>query len=343
MGKIIKFSIYLVIIFMFVLILPACENNNKQNSDKKVMINDVNYSSLTEAVKNAKESDTINIYSDVKDNKNITITKPLTIQGVMSHNQIKPKFYGSLTVDLNGKSDVLEVSNIELIHSGKKDVGENNDNSIGINLIDGGLTLKSSIIALSSPEDADDNATGIIISRSIESINTSPITISGNNFESYLTNDNNLSSAIKIFSNKPGFYKTLNINEEEILNQNNFLFNNLSNQLVSMDLSNQPVVYTYYATTSLNDFVKALKNNQSEYNSTFVLYSHQNQELTEDIKEITVNTNTNIVIYGDASLDLKNLTLKLGGTLESSSKLENVNIEKTTDTANFIDNSKKEQ
>lgn len=340
MNKIINFSVYLTLIFLFTMTLPACQMHDKMsNSDKKVMINDVNYSSLTEAVASAKEDDTINIYNDVKDNKNITITKPLTIKGVSSNNQTKPKFYGSLTVDLNGENDSLDVENIELIHSGKKEVGENNDNSVGINLVDGGLTLKSSIIALSSPEDADNNATGIIISRSIESINTSPISIIGNNFESYLTNNENLSSAIKILSNKSGLFKSLSLNEDEILKENNFFSHDLSNQLISMDLSTEPTIYNYYATTSLNDFIKALKENQGTTNSTFVLYANKDQTLSEDIKEITANGKTSIYIYGDSNLDFNNLNLKLGGTMESEVKLNNLNLEKITETANFIDKS----
>ena len=54
MGKIIKFSFYLVVIFLFALSLPACKTHDKlENDNKKVMINDVNYSSLTEAISNA--------------------------------------------------------------------------------------------------------------------------------------------------------------------------------------------------------------------------------------------------------------------------------------------------
>ena len=158
MGKILKFTISLCLIFLFSVTLSSCNNSKEiNNKDKKVMINNVNYSSLTEAVANAKNKDIINIYNDVKDNKNILVNKPITIKGISANNQTKPKFYGSLTVDLSGKNDALTVENIELIHSGKNQEGENNNSAIGINLIDGGLTLKSSIICLSSPEDTDNN------------------------------------------------------------------------------------------------------------------------------------------------------------------------------------------
>lgn len=340
MGKIIKFSLSLCLIFLFATTLSSCNSEKDiNNKNKKVMINNVNYSSLTEAVNNAKKDDTIKIYNDVKDNKNIVVTKPLTIKGISDNSQNKPKFYGSLTVNLNGETDSLEVENIELIHSGKNEDGENNNNSIGINLVDGGLTLKSSTIALSSPKEADNNATGLIISRSINSINTSPITISGNNFETYLTNAQNLSSAIKILSNKSNLFKQLNFNEEELFNKNNFLTNELSNQIISMDLSSSQNIYTYYATTSLNDFVKALNENQSTENSTFVLYANQDQTLSSDIKEIITNEKTNIYIYGNANIDFNNLNFKLGGTMESEIKLNNLNLEKITNTANFIDKS----
>ena len=189
-------------------------------------------SEFGEAVTNAKSDDTIKIYNDVRDNKNVLITKPLSIKGVLSNNKTKPKFYGSLTVNLTGEDDTLDVENIELIHTGKIEDGENNNNLVGINLIDGGLTLKSSIISLSSPEEADNNATGLIISRNINSVNHTPITVEGNSFESYLANLENLSSAVKILSNQTNLFKSLNINEETLLNTNNFLTNKLSNQLI---------------------------------------------------------------------------------------------------------------
>ena len=67
MGKIIKFTLCLSLIFLFSVLLSSCNNiNDINNKNKKVMINNVNYSSLTEAVKNAKNDDTIKIYNDVK-------------------------------------------------------------------------------------------------------------------------------------------------------------------------------------------------------------------------------------------------------------------------------------
>lgn len=335
MGKIFQFSTYLIFIFLLAITFTSCDKQN-DSSNNKVMINDVNYSSLTEAVNNAKTNDTIEIYNDVKDNKNILVTKPLTIKGISSSSQTKPKFYGSLTINLNGETDSLTIENIELIHSGKNETGENNNNLIGINLIDGGLTLKSSTIALASPENADNNASGLTISRDINSINTSPIKITGNTFESYLTNTNNLSSAIKILSNQLNKFKLLSINEEELFNKNNFLMNRLSNQLISLDLSNTPHIYTYYATTSLNDFIKALKENQGNSNSTFILFANQDQKLTENISEITINEKTAAFIYGDANLDFNNLSLKLSGSLETETELNNLNVQNTSNTASII-------
>ena len=136
-------------------------------------------------------------------------------------------------------------------------------------------------------------------------------------------------------------FKNLNINEEELFNKNSFLTNKLSNQLISLDLSTEPPIYSYYATTSLNDFIKSLKEQQGTENSTFILYANENQTLTENIKEVLVNEKTSIYIYGDSSLDFNNLTIKLSGTIETEAKLNNIQIEKTSSTANFINKNNK--
>lgn len=344
MSKIIKFSFYLCLIFAFSTCLSSCNSEEDiNNKNRKVMINNVNYSSLTEAVNNAKNNDIIKIYDDIKDDKNILITRPITIKGISKNNQTKPKIYGSFTINLSGETDSLTIDNIELIHSGKNAPGENNNNSIGINLIDGGLTLKSSIIALSSPSEADKNAAGLILSRQYKSINTSPITILGNSFESYFINGEDLSAAMKILSNKPNMLKTLKINEQEIFNKNNFSTEKLSNQLVSIDYSSKEAKYNYYATTSLNDLMFALNNHQNSSNSIYILYAKEDQSLSKNINECYLNETTTLYIYGDANLDFNNITLNLEGFIESTANLKNLNILKKSSTANFVDKSKQKQ
>ena len=85
--------------------------------------------------------------------------------------------------------------------------------------------------------------------------------------------------------------------------------------------------------------MKALKENQGT-NSTFILYATTDQALTEDIKEILVSEKNMVYIYGNSNLDFNNLTLKLSGHLETETKLNNLKIEKTSSTANFIENIK---
>ena len=260
MNKIFKLCIYICLMCTFFITLPACGRKNEipSQSNKQALIGDVNYSSLTEAVNNAKSGDTIKIYNDLKDNKNVVINKPLSIKGILTSSQIKPKFFGSLTVDLPQNDQTITIENIEIIHSGTLSDGENNDNRIGVNLIDGGLVFKSNVLSLENTETTADNVTGLMITRKISSDNTMPIVISGNRFDNYKT-PNNTTSAIIINSNKSGEFKNLNLNENEIYNKNVFSSINNGNQLVSINNSTEPYTFPFLATNSSDFLIKALK------------------------------------------------------------------------------------
>lgn len=340
MGKVIKVSICFIFICLFALMLPGCGRKDEvaSNSNKKATIGSVNYESLTEAVKNAQTGDTIKVYNDVKDNKNVIIDKPLTIKGVSNTSQIKPKFYGSLTINSKGEQDLVEISNIELIHKGTNADGENNNTTIGINLIDGGLDLKSSIITLDSMEKVDKNASGVVISRDINSINTMPINIKGNNFEAYQSKEDGLSSALIIKSNKDGEFKKLLLNEEEIYNQNAFSSKEAGNQLISIDYSSEPVIFEYFATTSLKEFVDALNENQGEDGGLFSLYTVDEVNVEMSDNPINIFEKTVVYIDGNSPLNFQGSIFKLSGVMELDGEVSDMNIEKTSDTANVIIN-----
>ncbi len=336
MKKILKFSLYLILIFCSTLILPSCDSKSEiNNNHQKAMINDVNYTSLTEAVKNAKSGDTIEIRNDIKDNKNVVITKPVTLKGISSSNQTKPKFYGSLTIDLDGNEDSVTIENLEIIHDGTNKNGLNNDTTVGINLIDGGLILKSNIIGLSSLENADNSASGLVISRSSNSENTMPIIIKGNNFETYLANEN--SSAVIIKRNKDGEFQNITVNESNLFDENSFSLHDISNQLISIDYSTDPLSYSYFATSSINEFVNAIENHQNKINSLFKLFAQKEQELiTLPETPLTALNTTSLYIHGNAPLNFNGLVLNIEGNLEIETETDNLTINKTSNTASII-------
>jgi len=339
MGKIIKVTLSFVLICLFALALPGCGRKDEVNSssNKKATIGSVNYDSLTEAVQNAKTGDTIKVYNDIKDNKNVVIDKPLKITGISNTSQIKPKFYGSLTIDTKGEKDVVEVKNIEIIHKGINADGKNNNTTIGINLIDGGLDLQSSIIGLDTNSESDKTATGVVISRDINSVNTMPIIIKGNNFESYEAKEGGLTSAVVIKSNKNGEFKNIVLNEDEIYNQNVFSSNGAGNQLISIDYSQTPFVFEYFSTTSLQEFIKALRENQSEDGGEFNLFSSAD-EIIENNEPINIYERTIIHIEGNKPTNFQGTIFKLSGAMEIDGDVSDLNIEKTGDTANVIIN-----
>ena len=335
MNKIFKVSICMCLIICFTIFLQACDNNSQQKTIKQATISGVNYSSLTEAVKNAKSGDTIKIYNDLKDNKNVVIDKPLTIKGVLNNSRLKPKFYGSLTIDTKGENDEVNIENLEIIHKGTLEDGSNNDTRIGVNLLNGGLTFKSNLVALDDENNADNGASGMIVSRRINSLNTKPIVIRGNTFETYKPSPETLSSALIIKSNLPSIFQKLALNEGELYNQNSFSTNNNGNLMISADYSNNPTSYSFFATGSVDELIKALENNQDESGSSFILYPHS--ALSNATSEpITIKEKTYLYISGNNPANFNDVTFKLGGSMVINSGIENATIEKTADTANIM-------
>ena len=337
MNKAFKISLFLCLILLSTILLPACGRQNEisSNSEKQATIRNVNYSSLTEAVENAKSGDTIKIYTDLKDNKNVVISKPLTIKGVLNNRQIRPKFYGSITIDMNGENDSTSIENLEIVHQGTIKDGLNNDTRIGINLINGGLSFKSNIVSLDDENQADNGASGIIISRKINSTNTQPILIKGNSFTSYKSDNNNTSAALIIKSNLPNVFQKITLNENDLLNQNSFETSKEGNLLLSVNYAQEPAIFPFFATTSITEILKALNNHQPTSNSTFILYP--TQPLAEQQTEpYIINETTSLYIEGNTPADFNNTIFKLAGSMIVNSGLNNTIIEKTQGLSNII-------
>lgn len=337
MNKIFKVSLYMCLIMCFALLLPACGRQNEvsSTSEKQATIGSVNFSSLTEAVESAKSGDTIKIYTDLKDNKNVVITKPLTIQGVLNNSQLRPKFYGSLTIDTAGEDDVVSIENLEIIHKGTIEDGINNDTRIGVNLLNGGLTFKSNLVTLDDTNVADSGASGMIISRRINSSSTKPIVVRGNTFDSYKSDSENLSSALIIKSNLPTVLQKLALNEGELYNQNSFATNQEGNLMISADYSNNPASYSFFATGSVDELVKAIEKNQDQTGSTFILYPHEMLSSVAS-EPFSITEKTYVYIEGNNPADLNDATFKLSGSMVVNSGLSNATIEKASASANIM-------
>ena len=337
MGKVLRFSLCLCLIMCFSLGLSACNNKKDPSLDSntRAIIGNINYNSLYDAVENAKSGDTIKIYNNLKDNKNVVITKPLTIKGVISSNQIKPKFYGSITINLSGEEDSVKVENIDIVHQGTLADGLNNDTRFGINLVSGGLELKSCNISLDNNTTPDFDASGIVISRDISSQSMMPIIIKGNSFGDYETDTKTLSSAMIIRSNKEGAYKNLNLNASEIYNSNTFSTGTNGNQFVYICYPSYEAKYTYFATSSAEELIKALMFSQDTSGSTFI-YTPVSplSELPSD--KVYINEKTNLTIEGNTPANFNGLKLIVSGSLVVNTAIENVTLEKASSTASIV-------
>ena len=337
MSKILKVSLFLFLILFSSTLFTSCQKRSPANSASKVKIENVEYSSLTEAVNNAKDNDTIEIYEDLNDNKNVTITRPLSIKGVLTNNQIKPKFYGSLTIDLEGENDSVLIENIEIIHNGTNENGANNNTTIGLNLINGGLEFKKNAIALSPSSTPEPTATGLVISREANSKNIKPITIVGNAFGEYLTNNQDLNGAIIIKSNLANRFSSLNLDEEDLISENTFFTTKEGNQIISIDYSSSPEKYSFLATTSPMQLISALNYHQPSTNTTYILNPATNYSAEEN-EQTTINEKTTLIIKGNNATSFDNLTLLVQGYLEVENETSNLNVEKQGSTANVIVN-----
>lgn len=301
--------------------------------DFKATINGVNYGSLTEAVSYAKSGDTIKIYDDLTDHKNVVIDKPLSIKGIISAKQVRPKFYGSITVDLGGESDSASIEDLEIIHEGVKADGINNDTKIGIKLIDGGLKVKSSKIWLDEGSSPDPDASGVVISRKLGSKNTMPITIEGNDFGSYKSDKKHLSGALIVKNG--GEFENLNVNEGQIYTDNSFAHNDEGNVFISIDYSNGDMVYSYFVTSSVDELVGALLDCQSENGSDFTLIPSFPLELKVE-KPVTVEKGTNLLVDGNETSSLNGMTLIIKGTINVDGGLEDVELKKEGNSSSII-------
>lgn len=312
------------------IIFSGCKISINQNRDKKVVINNINYSSLSEAVQNAKEGDKIEIYNDISDNKNVIIDKSLSIIGKINQSKIKPKFYGSITIDTSKFDSSITIENVEIINPGKYNANIINNTLYAINLIDGGLSLKNCKVMPDS--NVNDTACGLVISRKYDSINNMPITISGNQFGCYEYKEN-LNSAILIKSNKDGEYKNLPVNTYEIQSKNNFDDSSTCNQIVFADYSETKSKYTFIKTSSADFMIDCLKNNhQSNNYNNYTLSNAEN--ISDYIEEpIYILSNTSLSITGTKTLDLKNTNFKIAGTIYIDTSVENATFERISGTA----------
>ena len=336
MQRILKMCFSLALILCFSLSLGACQKKSSRQSDStsKVMIQDVSYSSLTDAVNGAKNGDTIKIYDDVED-KNVVITKPLSIQGVIDQGHIKPKFYGSITIDARGINDNVEIENIEIIHKGKNENGENNNTLIGISLLDGGLNLKSSKIALEDSNKAESGAMGIMISRRADSQNLMPIIIKGNDFGTYKLSDSKLSGAMVIQSDKDNVFDKIDVDHELFYQQNTFDFSDEGNQFVSIKYTKTPSQINYLVTSSSKELVEKLMENQSnEYNTYILKNATSSSEKQTD--PIYIFPKTNLSLEGNKQIDFGGNIFKVQGTVNIDAETQNATFEKISSTANIM-------
>lgn len=337
MQKIIKTIFSFILIILSTMSISACKSKNTPSLNKnstKVQINDVSYNSLTEAINEAKSGDTVRIYNDIDDEKNVVIKKPITIVGMISSNNIKPKVYGTITIDANNKNDQIEIKDIEIIHSGKLEDGTNNDNRVGINLIDGGLSLYSSFISLENINNADDDACGIVISRKAGSKNIMPIIVKGNTFGEYNISENGQNGAFVIKSNLENKFENLNLNKDLLYKQNTFTYTGEGNQFISLSYEKTPTKIDYLVTSSSKQMIETLLSNQYDYYNTYILKNSQTSP-EKQTDEIMILPKTNLIIEGGKT-DLGQNIFKVKGTLNLNADEINATFEKASNTASII-------
>ena len=331
MKKVLSLILSVNILFCCLFCNSGCVPSINQNRDKKVMINDINYNSLSEAVQNAKDGDKIELHNDISDNKNIIINKSISIIGKPNSSNIKPKFYGSITIDANEKDSFISIENIEIINPGNFDDNPTNNTLYAVNLIDGGLNLKNCKIFPDNGK-IDDNACGLVISRKIDSINTMPIIISGNQFGCYTYNDK-LNSAVLIKSNKSGQYKNLYLNDDLIQNRNTFDFSSNCNHIIKIDYSTEAEKYPFVMTSNASFMIDCFKNNRQTNNSNNYILVNAEDFHKEDDEPLYILASTYFEISGTKPLDMQNTTFKVAGSVFIDTQIENATFERTIDTS----------
>jgi len=341
MQRIFKTLLSFVFIILASLSFSACQSKTTPSLRKnstKVQINDVSYNSLTEAVDGAKSGDTVKIYNDIDDEKNVVIKKPITIVGMLTSSNVKPKVYGSLTIDSNSEDDEIKIKDIEIIHSGKLEDGTNNDNRFGINLIDGGLSLYSSYISLEDIDSADEDACGIVISRKAGSKNIMPIVIKGNTFGEYKLSENGQNGAFVIKNNLENELEKLDLNNDLLFKQNTFTYTGDGNQFISLSYEKTPTKIDYLVTSSSKQLLETLLSNQYDGYNTYILKNSQTPAQKQD-SEIPVLPQTNLMIEGGKT-DLGQNVFSVKGTINLNSDLQNATFKRDSNTASIINNRK---
>lgn len=341
MQRIIKTSILLLFVLVASVWLPAC--SKKQNTfteNAKVKIEDVSYSSVSDAIKNAKSGDTIKIYGDISENRNIIIDKPISIVGVKNQNNISPKFYGSFTIDSSGENDSINISGLDIIHKGTTENSKENNTLIAINLIDGGIVAKENHISLENENKSENGASGIILSRKISSINTMPMIVKGNTFGNYKTAENQICGALLVKSSDKENFQNINLNSENLYRQNSFAFSESGNQFVSIKYSKTPYEINYMVTSSSKDLIDKLLKNQPNSNATFVL-KNSNEPAEKVQSKIPINEQTSVCIEGNKQADFGNNVFSLKGSISLLSDMQNATIEKQSNTASVLIDDKK--
>ncbi len=314
MKKLFKISVCFCLVLLACTLFSGCKTDSVSGKKNfKAMINGVNFNSLTEAVSNAKTGDVIKVYDDLPDHKNVVIDKPLTIKGVISSKQVKPKFYGSLTVVLDGEEDSVSIEDIDIVHDGVDADGQANNTKIGVNLIDGGINMKSSRVGLDEASQPDKDATGMIISRKLGSKNSMPIVVEGNEFGAYKTNNKDLSGALII--KRGGNFQKINLNEGEIYNGNTFEHSEEGNMFISIENPGDSMTYSYFVTSSTNELVGALLDCQNKCGSNFTLITLS--PLTRQLDEpVAIDESTTLSLEGNNSASFNGVTLIVKGSLD---------------------------
>ncbi len=336
MRKFVLILFLSLVLFLLSPTLCSCSASINQTRQQKVMINDINYNSLSEAVQNAKDGDKIEIYNDISDNKNIVIDKSITIVGKPNSSNIKPIFYGSLTIDTNKEDSNVSIENIQIVNPGQNSDNTINNTLCAIHLIDGGLNVKNCKI-MPSDKNYDSKACGIVLSRKANSINNMPIVIAGNSFGCYKYSDDH-NAALLIKNNKVDEYKNLNLNTQLIADKNSFDFSDACNQIVQIDFSQDTLKYPFILSSHADFILNCLKNNgQSSDFNKYILVNAETVNTTT-AEPVYILPTTSLTVSGTKETDFSGITFKVAGNVLIEVQIKNATFERTNDTASIIFN-----
>lgn len=316
--------------FSFAFCLSACDKNETPaESGKKVMINNVNYDSLTEAVERAKSGDTLRIYDDLNEHKNVVINKPINIEGVLGASKVRPKFYGSIYVDAGGENDSVSIENIDIIHDGTADKNLVNDLTCGVKVVDGGIKMQYCRVSVMDKEKAND-AVGVMISRKKGSKNLMSIVIKGNDFDLY-KNENSLGAFV---IKSGGDFEKLTLDNDKLYNENVFAHSEEGVQFLAITLPSNKI--SYLVTSSADNLIKALSQSQNDDGSTFKLIA---------ISDLSKTIENGVDVKEKTSLDIKGGPCSFGGqrivnfgVINIDAELKDLKVERGSSTASIVFN-----